>query len=195
MPERLFNLLIAFFIFIITFPVFLFISLVIKLNSKGPVFFIQKRVGQYNIDFNLYKFRTMVVQKENNQLITIGNDKRITNVGKILRKFKLDELPQLINIIKGDMNIVGPRPEVRKYVELYSAEQLKILNAKPGLTDPSSIKFSNESEILGKYKNPEEAYIKIIMPEKINTSINYLEKRNMLTDIQIIINTIIKVFS
>jgi lipopolysaccharide/colanic/teichoic acid biosynthesis glycosyltransferase len=137
----------------------------------------------------------MRVAQENSSLITVGNDSRITNVGNFLRKYKLDELPQLINILKGDMSIVGPRPEVRKYVNMYSPAQLEVLSVKPGLTDPASIKFSNESELLGKEENPEKYYIQELMPAKIELSLNYIKTQTFLTDLKIILNTFSKIIS
>lgn len=137
----------------------------------------------------------MRVAQENSSLITIGNDSRITNIGNFLRKYKLDELPQLINILKGDMSVVGPRPEVRKYVDMYSPTQLEVLSVKPGLTDPASIKFSNESELLGKAKNPENYYIQELMPAKIELSLKYIKTQTFLTDLKIILKTFSKIFS
>jgi lipopolysaccharide/colanic/teichoic acid biosynthesis glycosyltransferase len=137
----------------------------------------------------------MRVAQENSSLITVGNDSRITNIGNFLRKYKLDELPQLINILKGDMSIVGPRPEVRKYVDMYSPAQLEVLTVKPGLTDPASIKFSNESELLGKAENPENYYIQELMPAKIELSLNYIRTQTFLTDLKIILKTFSKIFS
>ncbi|MFN5793651.1 MAG: sugar transferase, partial [Bacteroidota bacterium] len=158
MTKRIFDIISSFFFLVLIFPLFILISILIKIDSKGPIFFKQIRVGKNNKDFLLLKFRTMRVDQKNSSLITVGNDSRITNVGNFLRKYKLDEFTQLINILKGEMSVVGPRPEVRKYVDMYSISQLEILSVKPGLTDPSSIKFSNESELLGTAENPEKYY-------------------------------------
>jgi lipopolysaccharide/colanic/teichoic acid biosynthesis glycosyltransferase len=136
----------------------------------------------------------MKVAQENSSLITIGNDNRITNIGNILRKYKLDELPQLINILKGEMSVVGPRPEVRKYVDMYSSSQLEVLSVKPGLTDPSSIKFSNESELLGTAANPEKYYTETLMPLKIEISLNYVRTQTFIGDLKIIFQTFSKIF-
>jgi lipopolysaccharide/colanic/teichoic acid biosynthesis glycosyltransferase len=152
----------------ILLPLFLIISFVVKATSPGPVFFRQKRVGQNSIDFTLLKFRTMQVDSDKSSLLTIGNnDSRITFVGRHLRKLKLDELPQLFNVFIGNMSLVGPRPEVRRYVDMYSPGQMKILSRKPGITDWASIMFTDENEILAKSENPEDEYINTVIPLKI----------------------------
>ncbi len=176
------------------FPAFLFISLFIVIESRGGIFFSQKRVGRDNRDFFLLKFRTMKTGSEKGSQLTIGSrDPRITNVGYFLRKNKLDELPQLINVFLGDMSFVGPRPEVRKYVDLYTPEQKRILSLKPGITDYSSIFYSDESELLSKAANPEEFYISRVMPEKIKMSLKYLENGGIGADFKIIFLTILKI--
>jgi lipopolysaccharide/colanic/teichoic acid biosynthesis glycosyltransferase len=175
-------------------PLFLLISAWIKLDSKGNVFYKQPRVGKDNKDFLLYKFRTMALGSDKKGLITVGNDdSRITRAGGFLRKFKIDELPQLFNVLKGDMSLVGPRPEVRKYVDLYSPAQLKVLEARPGITDVASIKFRNENELLKAQNNPEKFYIERVMPEKLDLNLLYLADRSFFSDVQIILNTIFKV--
>jgi lipopolysaccharide/colanic/teichoic acid biosynthesis glycosyltransferase len=194
MTKRIFDIVSSFFFLVLIFPLFILVSILIKIDSKGPIFFKQIRVGKNNKDFLLLKFRTMRVDQKNSSLITVGNDSRITNVGNFLRKYKLDELPQLINILKGEMSVVGPRPEVRKYVDLYSNSQLAILNVKPGLTDPSSIKFSNESELLGTAENPEKYYIETLMPLKIVISLNYIRTQSFVGDLRIIFQTFSKIF-
>ena len=176
-------------------PFFIIISILIKLDSRGTIFFKQVRVGLIGKDFLLLKFRTMKILENNTNLITIGNDNRITKIGRILRKYKLDELPQLINILKGEMSVVGPRPEVRKYVNMYSALQLKVLSVKPGLTDPSSIKFSNESELLSQAENPEKYYIEELMPLKIELSLEYIKNQKFVGDLIIIFKTFSKIIS
>ena len=163
----------------------------IIIDSKGGIFFLQKRVGKNNKDFFLFKFRTMHKYAEKRGLLTIGeNDERITRFGFFLRKYKIDELPQLLNVLTGDMSFVGPRPEVRKYVEMYNDEQNLVLKVKPGITDVASIDYINENEILSKYKNPEEGYINEVMPAKLKLNIQYLSKRNFVKDIGIIFKTI-----
>jgi lipopolysaccharide/colanic/teichoic acid biosynthesis glycosyltransferase len=194
MIKRIFDFMSSFFFLLFFFPFFLFLSILIKIDSKGPIFFTQIRVGKNNKDFLLLKFRTMKVAQENLSLITVGNDNRITNIGNFLRKYKLDELPQLINILKGEMSVVGPRPEVRKYVDMYSSSQLEVLSVKPGLTDPSSIKFSNESELLGTAANPEKYYTETLMPLKIEISLNYVRTQTFIGDLKIIFQTFSKIF-
>ena len=158
-------------------PVFLVIAIFIKLDSKGSIFFIQQRVGSYNRDFRLLKFRTMRSDASGSGLITVGErDARITQIGYTLRKAKLDELPQLFHVLTGRMSLVGPRPEVRKYVELYTKEQLKVLSVRPGITDFASIVYKDENSLLGKSANPEETYVKEIMPHKISLNMKFIEE-------------------
>lgn len=167
------------------------ISIAIKLDSKGPVFFKQKRVKKNNKDFTILKFRTMVVDAPKlGMAITVGDDPRITKVGKFLRKTKLDEFPQLFNVLIGDMSFVGPRPEVRKYVDLYSDSDRDILKIRPGITDLASIKYRDESEILDKSDNPEKTYVEEIMPNKIELNKQYIENINLIHDIKIILQTL-----
>jgi len=194
MIKRIFDIASSLFVLVLASPFFIIISILIKLDSNGAIFFTQTRVGKNNKDFLLLKFRTMRVAQENLSLITVGNDNRITNIGNFLRKYKLDELPQLINILKGEMSVVGPRPEVRKYVDMYSSSQLEVLSVKPGLTDPSSIKFSNESELLGTAANPEKYYIETLMPLKIEISLNYVRTQTFIGDLKIIFQTFSKIF-
>lgn len=173
---RVLDILLAIVILIVFSPFFILIALVIKLTSKGPVLFIQQRVGLHNKDFNLFKFRTMHINAEAKGQLTVGGrDKRITAIGYYLRKFKLDELPQIFNVLKGDMSFVGPRPEVRKYVNYYTTEQLKVLEVLPGITDYASIAFRNENELLAKASNPEEYYIKELIPLKINLNQAFIQ--------------------
>lgn len=178
---------------IILSPIFIIVSIAIKLDSKGKILFLQKRVGRYGKEFNIYKFRTMVSDAERlGKQITVGNDNRITKVGAFLRKYKIDELPQLFNVLKGDMSLVGPRPEVPKYVKLYSDEQKKVLNVRPGITDMASLRYKDENEILGKVDNPEEYYINVIMKDKLNLNLEYIEKSNIFFDLYLIIKTVVK---
>lgn len=164
---RFFDLLISFIGILLFSPILVIVSLLIIVDSRLPVFFKQSRVGKHNRDFELYKFRTMRVDKENNSFLTLNKSgNHVTGIGYFLRKSKMDELPQLFNVLMGDMSIVGPRPELRKYVELYNEDQREILNIKPGITDYAAIKFMNEEELLAKSDNPEELYINKILPEK-----------------------------
>ena len=188
---RFFDLLISFLGIILISPILVIVSLLIIIDSKLPVFYKQKRVGQFNRDFELLKFRTMRVDKENNSFLTTNkNANRITASGYYLRKFKFDELPQLINVLKGEMSIVGPRPEVRKYVSLYTDEQKEILNIKPGMTDYASIKFINEEEILSGAEDPEEYYINKVLPEKILLSKIYYNNNSVKEYFKIIFITL-----
>ena len=178
------------------FPFFIFISFFIFITSNGGVFFVQLRVGKNNKDFKLYKFRTMFLNSDNKGLLTVGNnDKRITKLGYYLRKNKLDELPQLINVLNGTMSLVGPRPEVRKYVNLYNSEQKSILDVKPGITDFASIMYFNENEILANSVNPEQTYINEIMPIKLELNKQYIHEMSLLTDLKIIFKTFIKLIN
>ena len=165
---RLFDILFSAIGLLLLLPVFLLIYIVIRLESKGGGFFVQERIGKDGKPFGLYKFRTMRTGSDSKGLITIGeHDERITRFGYFLRRYKLDELPQLWNVLKGDMSLVGPRPEVRKYVDLYTEEQREVLKVKPGITDYASIAYVNENEILGSADDPDQAYIEQVMPDKI----------------------------
>lgn len=175
-------------------PLFILIAILIAISSKGPIFFRQSRVGLNMEDFNLIKFRTMYVSTTNKSLLTIGSrDSRVTKVGYYLRKYKLDELPQLINVLRGEMSLVGPRPEVRKYVNLYDDRQRYVLSVKPGITDWASVEFFNESELLAQAEDPESYYIQNIIPVKINHNLKYITKNNISTDIKIIWLTLSKI--
>ena len=191
--KRLFDIVASFCGIVILFPLIVIVSILIKLTSKGPLLFKQVRVTKNGRLFKIYKFRTMRENSEGNKQITVGNDSRITGIGHILRKTKLDELPQLFNVLKGEMSLVGPRPEVPKYVELYTEEQREILKVSAGITDYASIYFSNESELLGEAENPEEFYIKKIMPYKIELNKKYIKEIGIVTDIKLIILTILKI--
>lgn len=189
--KRLFDITASFFGIIILSPLLIFIGLWVGLSSKGGVFYKQIRVGKNNKDFKLYKFRSMRVNSDKQGLLTVGSkDSRITKAGYFIRKYKIDELPQLINVLKGDMSFVGPRPEVRRYVDLYSEEQMKVLSVRPGITDPASIKYRNENDILSSASNPEEYYIQHIMPDKLKINIDYINTRTFIKDIKIIFQTI-----
>lgn len=189
---RFFDILLAMLGVVILLPLFILIALCIKISSKGSVFFNQTRVGKNNIDFKLFKFRTMYVQAEAKGQLTVGGrDSRITKVGYYLRKFKIDELPQLFNVLLGQMSLVGPRPEVRKYVNFYTAEQLKVLDVLPGITDYASIAFRNENDLLEKATNPEAYYIKEIMPKKIELNKQFIEQRTLKNYFSILFATIL----
>ncbi|GAA0110475.1 MULTISPECIES: sugar transferase [Clostridium] len=191
--KRLFDIIASFIGIILISPFLLIIAICIKLGSNGPIFFKQERVGFKGKHFLILKFRTMIVDAEKyGKQITVGKDDRITSVGKFLRKYKLDELPQLINVLKGDMSLVGPRPEVPRYVKLYSKEQRKVLEVRPGITDLASLRYSDENDLLGTVKNPEEYYINIIMKDKLNLNLEYIDKGNVFYDIVIILKTIAK---
>lgn len=192
---RFFDVLISFILLLLLSPVLFFIFLLIKISSKGPAIFRQIRVGKNNTDFTLYKFRTMYINTANRSSITVGNrDSRITPIGYYLRKYKLDELPQLFNVLFNDMSIVGPRPELRKYVDMYTPAQRNILSIKPGITDYASIKFRHENEILAQQTDPERYYIEEIMPVKIQLNGLYASKRDLRAYFIIIFNTLISVF-
>lgn len=175
---------------IILTPLFVILAIWIKLDSPGPVFYRQVRVGYKNKDFRIFKFRSMRVGADKGSLVTIGGrDPRVTKSGYWIRKFKLDELPQLINVFIGDMSLVGPRPEVRHYVDYWTPEQMHVLDVRPGITDPASIKFGNENELMEKAEDPEKYYIEVIMQEKIKLYLEYVEKHNFFYDIGLIFKT------
>jgi lipopolysaccharide/colanic/teichoic acid biosynthesis glycosyltransferase len=170
------------------------IAVFIKINSSGPIFFKQLRVGKGNTDFLLFKFRTMHTFSETKGQLTVGmKDPRITNIGYFLRRYKLDEIPQLWNVLKGDMSFVGPRPEVRKYVNMYNEAQLTVLSVKPGITDYASIIFIKENELLGNASDPEKEYIENIMPEKLRINIKYINENNLFSDIGLIFRTVFSI--
>lgn len=195
MIKRLFDIIASLIGIIILSPVFAVICLLIVIDSRGGIFYKQIRVGKGEKDFKLFKFRTMYSNSDQKGLLTVGmKDNRITKVGYYLRKYKLDELPQLLNVLLGDMSIVGPRPEVPKYVAMYNAEQKKVLNVKPGITDYASIEYANENEILAKALNPEEEYINVIMPAKLKLNLKYINEMGLTTDLSIIFKTIGKIF-
>jgi lipopolysaccharide/colanic/teichoic acid biosynthesis glycosyltransferase len=191
--KRIFDIIASFCGIIITGAFLIITAVIIKVTSPGPILFKQSRVGKDGKLFQILKFRTMVVNAESmGKQITVGQDNRITKVGRFIRKYKIDELPQLFNVFIGDMSLVGPRPEVPKYVELYNEHQRKVLNVKPGITDLASIRYRNENDLLGKAENPEELYINTIMPDKLNLNLEYINKSNIFFDIYIIIITIVK---
>lgn len=175
---------------IVLSPLFVILAIWIKMDSKGPVFYRQVRVGYKNKDFRIFKFRSMRVGADKGSLVTIGgHDPRVTRSGYFIRKFKFDELPQLINVFLGDMSLVGPRPEVRHYVDYWTPEQMHVLDVRPGITDPASIKFRNENELMEKAANPEKYYIEVIMQEKIKLYLEYVEKHSFIYDLGLIFKT------
>ena len=177
--KRLFDIVASGLGLIVLSPLFLILAIWIKLDSKGPVFYRQVRVGYKNKDFRIFKFRSMRVGADKGSLVTIGgHDPRVTRSGYFIRKFKFDELPQLINVFLGDMSLVGPRPEVRHYVDYWTSEQMHVLDVRPGITDPASIKFRNENELMEKAEDPEKYYIEVIMQEKIKLYLEYVEKHS-----------------
>ena len=190
--KRLFDLGASFFGLILLTPIFVLSALWIMIDSKGPIFFRQERVGFQGITFRIHKFRTMVLDAEKKgKQITVGADSRITNVGSFLRKYKLDELPQLIDVLVGDMSLVGPRPEVPKYIDCYSDdEKYDVLSVKPGITDNASIEFRNENELLASSDDPEATYISEVLPKKIALYRKYVRERSFFGDVAIIFKTI-----
>ena len=193
MLKRIFDITLSLFGLIILLPFMLIIAILIKFDSKGTVFFKQIRITKGGKEFKIFKYRTMKVGSDKYSQITVGKDERITKIGSFLRKYKLDEIPQLINVLIGDMSLVGPRPEVPKYVALYTDEQKEILKVRAGITDYASVEFSNENDLLALEKDSEKAYIEKIMPKKIELNKKYLSEISMLTDIRIILLTIKKI--
>lgn len=188
--KRLFDVVASGVGLLLLSPLFLLVAIWIKLDSPGPVFYRQVRVGRYNRDFRIFKFRSMRVGADKGSLVTIGGrDPRVTRSGYFIRKFKIDELPQLINVFIGDMSLVGPRPEVRHYVDYWTKEQLRVLDVRPGITDPASIKFRNENELLEKAEDAEKYYIEVIMQEKLRLYLEYVEKHSFWFDIKLIFQT------
>lgn len=194
--KRILDILCSFCVLLLLLPVWVVVALLIVLESRGGVFYVQKRVGKDNRDFNLYKFRTMRPDSDSKGLLTVGaRDSRITRVGYFLRKYKIDEFPQLLNILKGDMSIVGPRPEVRKYVDLYTPEQMRVLTVRPGLTDYASISYVNENEVLAASDDPERTYIEEVMPAKLALNLQYIENQSLKEDFKLIFKTFTAILS
>ena len=194
MLKRLFDIFFSLIGLIFLLPFFLIIALLIIIDSRGGIFYKQIRVGKGNTNFYLFKFRSMATNSDKKGLLTVGGrDSRITRMGYFIRKYKIDELPQLINVLFGDMSLVGPRPEVRKYVNLYNEEQKQVLSVKPGITDYASIEYSNENELLGKAEDPERVYITEIMPAKLKLNLKYIAEQGTTTDLKIIFRTIGKI--
>ncbi len=188
--KRLLDIICSLLALVVFSPLWIVIALAIVIESRGGVLYRQSRVGRNNRDFTLYKFRTMRTGSDKKGLLTVGDrDSRVTRVGYFLRKYKLDEFPQLVNIIKGDMSIVGPRPEVRKYVDMYTPEQLKVLSVRPGLTDYASVRYVHESEILARSDNPEQTYIDEVMPAKLVLNLEYIQNQSLWEDVKLIFQT------
>lgn len=192
--KRLFDIFSASMALLLLLPAFIVISIFIVFESRGGIFYLQTRVGRYGKEFRLFKFRTMRTNADKAGQLTVGmRDSRITRVGYFLRRYKLDELPQLLNVVLGSMSIIGPRPEVPKYVALYTADQRRVLLVRPGLSDLASLAYINENELLEKADNPEEYYIKEIMPAKLALNLVYIAEQGLLTDIKIIFATLRKI--
>lgn len=188
--KRFFDIVASLLGLIVLSPLLLVVAIWVKLDSEGPVFFRQVRVGRYNKDFRIFKFRSMRVGSDKGSQVTIGGrDPRVTCSGYFIRKFKIDELPQLINVLVGDMSLVGPRPEVRHYVDYWTPEQMRVLDVRPGITDPASIRFRNENELLAKAKNPEKYYVEVIMPQKIKLYLDYVNQASFWYDLKLILQT------
>jgi len=198
MAKRLFDLLVSAAGLTVLSPLLLLLALAIKLDSSGPVFYRGVRVGRYGKAFKIFKFRSMVQDAENKGAASTSNsDMRVTKVGLFIRKFKFDEFSQLINVLLGDMSLVGPRPEVQKFVDLYTEEEKPILSVRPGITDWSSIRFHNEGEIIeaSGIADADEAYAKLIRPEKLRLQLKYVRERNLWIDVKIVVCTILTIFS
>jgi lipopolysaccharide/colanic/teichoic acid biosynthesis glycosyltransferase len=194
MLTRLFDIFLSFIGICILSPLFILISIFIVADSRGGIFFRQSRVGKDGKDFTLLKFRTMTTGADKQGLLTVGGkDNRITKVGYFLRKYKLDELPQLFNVLIGEMSLVGPRPEVRKYVDMYNAKQLRVLSVLPGITDYASIEYSDENDLLGASADPEKTYITEILPAKINMALKYVDEPSLRAYLGIIFKTFAKI--
>lgn len=192
--KRLFDILFSLLVLIIGLPFGLLIMICIAVDSRGNVIYKQKRVGRNNVDFQLYKFRTMCADADKGSQITVSDhDSRITKTGAFLRKYKIDEFPQFLNILKGEMSIVGPRPEVRKYVEMYTPEQMRVLSVRPGLTDYASIRYVNENALLAASDNPEETYIHEIMPDKLALNLQYIDEQSIWVDCKIMWQTVMAI--
>ena len=196
--KRLFDIVVSLIMLIILSPILIILAILIKIDSKGPVFYRQSRVTKYNKDFRIFKFRTMRQDADKiGPLITVGEDKRITRVGKFIRKGRIDELPQLINVLIGDMTFVGTRPEVRRYVDKYTDEMKATLLLKAGITSPASIMYHNEDEIMEKYtsegESVDDVYLKRVLPDKMKYNLMYLKEFNFFRDIKIMIDTFLVV--
>jgi lipopolysaccharide/colanic/teichoic acid biosynthesis glycosyltransferase len=194
LTKRIFDFISSLVVVILFFPFFIIIAIWILLDSPGGIFYKQIRVGKDGKEFTLLKFRSMTVGADKQGLITVGNDSRVTRSGRFIRKTKIDEFPQLINIIKGEMSVVGPRPEVPKYVALYTEDQKKVLSVRPGLTDLASLKYFDEQKLLGESDDPEKTYRNEIMPKKLELNLQYLAQQSLFLDFKLIFSTIFRIF-
>ncbi len=187
--KRIFDIIVSIIILLIFFPVGIVLACWILIESKGGVFYRQERIGKFGKPFLILKFRSMRKDADKLGKLTVGRDPRITQSGHFLRKFKLDEFPQFINVLKGEMSIVGPRPEVKEFVELYTEDQRQVLNVKPGITDYASVEYFNENELLGKSEDPHKTYVEVIMPAKIELNKKYIAKPTLGNDLSIMWRT------
>lgn len=195
MAKRLFDIFVSTIMSVLLSPLLLVLGLAVKFSSKGPAFYMQERIGINEKPFRIFKFRTMFLDADKKGLLTVGGrDPRVTPIGYFLRKYKLDELPQLFNVVIGEMSLVGPRPEVKRYVDMYTVEQRKVLEVKPGITDYASIEYANENELLGKADDPEKMYVEEIMPAKLRLNLKYVQEKSFFVDLKIIIRTAMKIF-
>ncbi|OIQ29546.1 MAG: glycosyl transferase [Crocinitomix sp. MedPE-SWsnd] len=192
--KRIADIISSFCVLILLFPFFLIIAIWILLDSKGGIFYTQTRVGKNKKEFQILKFRSMAVNSDKKGAITVGQDARVTRSGRFIRKYKIDEFPQLLNVILGQMSVVGPRPEVPKYVNLYTEDQLKVLSIRPGLTDYASLEYFEEQKMLGESSDPEKTYIESVMPAKLSLNLKYVEEQGLLVDLKCIFKTIGKIF-
>ncbi len=193
--KRAFDIVVSFLGLVLLLPLLLLVALLIKQDSSGPIFFRQERIGKGFRPFSIYKFRTMVENSpDSGWPLAVGHDPRITRLGRFLRKTKIDELPQLINVLKGEMSLVGPRPEVRQYVELFRQDYEEILKMRPGITDLASLKYRDEAAVLGQSENPEEEYLRHILPDKVRLAKEYLKRSSFFFDMVLILRTLPKLF-
>jgi lipopolysaccharide/colanic/teichoic acid biosynthesis glycosyltransferase len=193
--KRLFDIVVSLLGLICFFPLLLLVAILIKLDSRGSVFFSQQRVGMRFRPFQIFNFRTMMEDlSTKGRSITVGDDPRITRVGRFLRKSKLDELPQLFNVLKGDMSLVGPRPEVPEFVNLFRCEYEEILAVRPGITDLASLQYCDEASLLGQSETPEDEYIRRVLPDKIKLAKEYIQRSSLLFDLSVICRTVFKIF-
>ncbi|WP_019528833.1 sugar transferase [Dasania marina] len=196
MLKRLFDFICSIVGLTLLSPILLIIALWVKLDSPGPIFFKQERIGRYGVRFNIYKFRSMIMCADKKGLLTVGSDPRITNCGRFIRKLKIDELPQLVNVLFGSMSLVGPRPEVEEYINFYPDEvKAIILSVRPGITDKASIEMIDENEILAGEKNPKKTYVDVILPIKQQYYLEYVKRHSLAYDVALIFKTLARIFS
>ncbi len=192
---RFFDLIFSSFILLLFLPIGIVIAILIRIESKGSVFYRQVRIGKDEKQFKLLKFRSMLIDADKQGNLTVGaKDSRITRVGYVIRKFKLDEFPQFINVLLGQMSVVGPRPEVLEFVALYTAQQREVLLVRPGITDEASLQYFEENKLLAASEDPKKTYIDVVMPSKLAINLAYLEKRTFLTDLTVVGKTILRIF-